>query len=102
MRVLLCLVLVACSSSGSHGTPGTDAQGSGSDLPPSCPCPAGAYCDLATDTCHAGCASNDGCTAASSHCDLVSHSCACDDGTLSCGGACATCPTDEHATAFGC
>ncbi len=104
MRVLLCLLLVACSSSKSHSDP--DAQGGGSDsgivLPSHCPCPTGAYCDLATDTCHAGCASDSGCTAASTHCDLSSHACACDDGTLACGSACATCPSDSHATAFGC
>ena len=104
MRILLCLLLVACSSSGSHHGADPDAQGSDSGvvLPPHCPCPAGAYCDLANNTCHAGCANDEGCTAASTHCDLSSHSCACDDGTLACGGACATCPTDQHATAFAC
>ncbi len=33
------------------------------DLPASCPCPSGAYCNLATNTCNAGCAVNDDCSA---------------------------------------
>lgn len=43
-------------------------------LPSGCPCPSGSYCDLASNTCIAGCVTNDDC-AASEVCDTAARSC---------------------------
>lgn len=76
---LLALATAACEADGSPLPPSMDAgpasgcaacagdelcvDGACTPVPSSCPCPAGAYCDLATDTCVRGCLEDADCGA---------------------------------------
>ncbi len=50
-------------------------------------CPTGYFCDLGSQQCQLGCAFDDQCPQPGS-CDLSSHLCDCDPGTVSCAGSC--------------
>jgi hypothetical protein len=63
------------------------------DLPSSCPCPRGAYCDLSSNTCRAGCAFDTDCAAPANRC--VNHACICPSAGLTlCGAACTNVSSD--------
>jgi hypothetical protein len=60
--------------------------GACANLPSSCPCPRGAYCDLSSSSCRAGCAFDSDCAAPANLC--VNHSCVCPTvGMTLCGAA---------------
>ena len=90
------------------------SEGKCVDLPSTCPCPVESYCDLATNTCKAGCTSHDQCSKGR-FCDTAKRTCkdgcrtAIDcaepaNGSVTCNaGTCVTsCDTKFHACGAAC
>ena len=76
MKALFALAMLVAACSNKAAPTMLDGSSGGGDsltLPPHCPCPMGAYCDLSTNTCHAGCGSDKDC-ASGQICD-TSHTC---------------------------
>jgi hypothetical protein len=106
------LALVACMPA--CGANQVCHNGSCENLPGSCPCPMGAYCDLTSNTCKQGCLADGDCDAGQ-YCDTTTR--ACRPGCRStadcramadvcanhvCGNSCGTCDDGNPCTSDSC
>lgn len=91
-----------CGSCGNACQVGQLCQDSQCVAGPDCrqePCTGFTYCDLNNGQCVAGCIEDNQC-ALNEHCEVTSHSCACDTGTHRCSGACVSNDSPDHCGAL--